>query len=242
MKLNCDVGETDLITPESIEYQVMPYVNMVNIACGFHAGNEQVMQDCIKLAKQFNVQIGAHPGYPDIENFGRVSMGLSQSAIIELMGDQISIIKGIADNLSYCLHYVKPHGAFYNDMMSDDLVLEGVLEGMRIHCSGLPLVIMATCENKSFQEKAQKKGVRLILEAFADRRYTDQGLLQSRQKTDSVYNSHQAIMNQAQSIKDGFVKVASGKKLTVRADTICVHGDNPASVAVISHLGRMFSH
>ena len=242
MKLNCDVGETDLITPESIEYQVMPYVNMVSIACGFHAGNEQVMQDCIKLAKQFNVQIGAHPGYPDIENFGRVSMGLSQSAIIELMGDQISIIKGIADNLSYCLHYVKPHGAFYNDMMCDDLVLEGVLEGMRTHGSGLPLVIMATLNNKSIQEKAEKKGVRLILEAFADRRYTHQGLLQSRQRTGAVYHSHQDIMIQVQSIKDGFVNVSAGKSLAIHAETICVHGDNPASVAVISKLKEILSH
>ncbi len=241
MKLNCDLGEAEKILEDSIEHKVMPYIDMANIACGFHAGNTQVMRACIQLALENKVQVGAHPSYPDRENFGRTSMALNPADIADLMYQQLRTIDAIADEFETQLDYVKPHGALYNDMMLSDAVFDGVLQGVSYLDSNIPLIVMATPRNEHYQTRAKAKGINLIFEAFADRRYTDQGVLQSRLEDGSVLNESELILKQAQLIKAGQVETVSGKLLNIEADSLCVHGDNETSVSIVKELKAVLS-
>lgn len=235
--LNCDLGETDRITEQSIEHKMMPYIDMANIACGFHAGNTQVMKACIELALEHGVKIGAHPSYPDRENFGRVSMALNTADIADLMYQQLRTIDAVADDCGTALDYVKPHGALYNDMMVSDAVFEGVLQAVKLLNPDLPVMVMATPQNHLFAARAESMGVQLIFEAFADRRYTDQGLLESRLNDGAVYSSEVDILTQVNSIvASQTVITATGRELVIKANTLCVHGDNEYSVALIEKI------
>ncbi len=235
--LNCDLGETDRITEQSIEHKIMPYIDMANIACGFHAGNAQVMKACIELALEHGVKIGAHPSYPDRENFGRVSMALNTADIADLMYQQLRTIDAVADDCGTALDYVKPHGALYNDMMVSDAVFQGVLQAVKLLNPDLPVMVMATPQNHLFAARAESMGVQLIFEAFADRRYTDQGLLESRLNDGAVYSSEVDILTQVNSIvASQTVITATGRELVIKANTLCVHGDNEYSVALVEKI------
>src|SRR5690606_37319966 len=128
MKLNCDLGESFGSWQMGLDADVMPYIDMANIACGFHAGDADVMAKTLQLAKQHGVAVGAHPSYPDLQGFGRRSMALSASEIINTMRYQIAALDGMALSAGVALSYVKPHGALYNDMMSKPAEFEAVLD------------------------------------------------------------------------------------------------------------------
>ncbi len=127
MKLNCDLGESYGNWTMGLDTQVMPHIDQANIACGFHAGDPLVMLNTLKLAKQHNVSIGAHPSYPDLVGFGRRTMKCSTEELVALVLYQVAAIDGVAKSLGMNLDYVKPHGALYNDMMSDVQVRESIL-------------------------------------------------------------------------------------------------------------------
>ena len=122
MKLNCDLGESYGSWQMGLDAEVMPHIDMANIACGFHAGDADVMARTLALAKQHGVVIGAHPSYPDLQGFGRRSMALSHSEIVNCMRYQIAALDGMALSAGVTLSYVKPHGALYNDMMAKPAV------------------------------------------------------------------------------------------------------------------------
>jgi UPF0271 protein len=236
LSLNCDLGETMHINDQSIEHIVMPFIDMANIACGFHAGNTEVMKSCILLALEHGVKVGAHPSYPDRENFGRVSMALKGADIADLRYQQLRTIDAIADECGTTIDYVKPHGALYHDMMHSDGVFQGVLQAVKLLDPEMPLMIMASPHNDKYRKSAQRLGVHLIFEAFADRRYTDQGVLQSRDIDGAVYQDQQQILQQALILASGFVISESGKKLPLAASSLCVHGDNQAACAMIQRI------
>ena len=237
LSLNCDLGETEKLTLNSIEHKVMPHIDMANIACGFHAGNTQVMKGCIELALAHKVKIGAHPSYPDRENFGRVSMALNTADIADLVYQQLRTIDAIADDCGTTLDYVKPHGALYNDMMLSDAVLQGVLQAVKLLDPNLPVMIMATPQNDKFAARASAMGMTLIFEAFSDRRYTDRGLLESRQNDGAVLTTAEAIISQVESISQQQTVLSStGGVLNIEASALCVHGDNEQAVALIEKI------
>lgn len=235
--LNCDLGETEKLTPDSIEHTVMPIIDMANIACGFHAGNTQVMKACIELALEHDVKIGAHPSYPDRENFGRVSMALNTADIADLMYQQLRTIDAIADDCGTKLDYVKPHGALYNDMMLSDAVLQGVLQAVKLLDPTLPIMVMATPQNDKFAARAQAMGLTLIFEAFADRRYTDKGLLETRQNDGAVFTQENHILEQVSGLASHqTVETNTGQTVNIVASALCVHGDNEQSVSLIKKI------
>ncbi|MEI8670441.1 5-oxoprolinase subunit PxpA [Pseudoalteromonas sp. B131b] len=236
MKLNCDLGESFGAWKMGLDCSVMPHIDMANIACGFHAGDADVMASTLTLAKQYNVQIGAHPSYPDLQGFGRRSMNLSASELINCLHYQIAAVEGMAKVQGLTLSYVKPHGALYNDMMADETILNTVMHAIAIYPTPLKLMLLATAKAHSHQQLAKTYQLTLILEAFADRQYTDAGLLVSRNIPGSVHNKSALIAQVKQLLTTGCVTTQSGKVLPLHADSLCVHSDNEASIALIQEI------
>ena len=245
MKLNCDLGESFGSWKMGLDEAVMPYIDMANIACGFHAGDANVMYNTLSLAKMHKKEVGAHPGYNDIQGFGRRSIVHTRQEIINLVVYQVAAIIGMANSLSVLVTYVKPHGALYNDMMVNEEVRFAVYQAIKnINDSSttkLKLMILATAEAKFHQQEAKTFGIELLLEAFADRRYTDDGKLQSRKITGSVLTKEE-MLEQVKSLNEhGYVITETGKQLSIAADTICVHGDNEKGIALIGEIKAICS-
>jgi UPF0271 protein len=241
MKLNCDLGESFGSWQMGLDTEVMPHIDMANIACGFHAGDADVMARTLTLAKQHGVNIGAHPSYPDLQGFGRRSMALSHSEIVNCMRYQIAALDGMALSAGLSLAYVKPHGALYNDMMAKPAVFTAVLEAVAGFYKPLKLMILATARQQDFASQANALGVTLLFEAFADRRYTDEGTLTPRSQAGAVLHGDEMLSQVRQLVKHGSVTTASGKQLALSADTLCVHGDNPAAIAQIQQIRALLA-
>ena len=241
MKLNCDLGESFGSWQMGLDSDVMPHIDMANIACGFHAGDADVMARTLELAKRHNVSIGAHPSYPDLQGFGRRSMALSRSEIVNCMRYQIAALDGMALSAGVQLSYVKPHGALYNDMMAKPAVFAAVLDAVAGFYKPLKLMILATAHQQDFAAQAKAQGVELLFEAFADRRYTDEGTLTARSQPGAVLHGDDMLSQVRQLVKHNSVTTASGKLLTLSADTLCVHGDNPAAIAQVQQIRALLA-
>ncbi|WP_299183224.1 5-oxoprolinase subunit PxpA [uncultured Neptuniibacter sp.] len=240
MKLNCDLGESFGAWSMGLDAEVMPYIHMANIACGFHASDPVIMEQTVQLAKRHQVEIGAHPGYPDLAGFGRRSMNCSEAEVRGLLLYQISALTGIAAVNQSVVTYVKPHGALYNDMMRNDLLLEQIMRTVAMVEPPLRLIIQATDDNSRYQSLADQYGIELMFEAFADRGYDDQGLLLPRSQPGAVFHDSQQILDRVlQLSEEGTVLSSSGKTLQLQPDTLCVHGDNQQSVALVAEMRQV---
>lgn len=237
MKLNCDLGESFGAWSMPVESAIMAEIDQANIACGFHAGDPLVMKQAIRLAKQHDVVIGAHPAYPDLQGFGRRSMAIAADELSAMIQYQVSALSGMAKACGANVSYVKPHGALYNDMMKDTAVMRTVMQSIaeiNMHSLDSPLALMvqATSQNTALKEAAQEWGLPLYFEAFSDRRYTDEGLLQSRLIEGAVLSESDALLQAKQLISSGTVTTASGATLAIEADSLCVHGDTKGAVNI----------
>nr|WP_314478589.1 5-oxoprolinase subunit PxpA [uncultured Pseudomonas sp.] len=235
--LNCDMGESFGSWRMGLDAEVMPYIDCANIACGYHAGDPGTMRRTVALALAHGVTVGAHPAYPDLVGFGRRSMACSAEEIRDLLHYQIGALDGICKALGTRVAYVKPHGALYNDMMADPLILRAVLEAVAEYDSGLPLMLMATADNTAAQALGKAVGVTLWFEAFADRAYTASGHLVSRRLPGAVHHDPAQVVEQAVRLARGQNLVANdGSALLLEARTLCVHGDNDSSVAAVRQI------
>ncbi|WP_339719519.1 5-oxoprolinase subunit PxpA [uncultured Paraglaciecola sp.] len=239
MKLNCDLGESFGIWQLGQDDKLMPHIDMANIACGFHAGDAHVIHKTLQLAKQHKVEVGAHPSYPDKLGFGRRSMLCSKQEIIELVHYQVAALDGMAKNLGIDISYVKPHGALYNDMMSDESVCDAIFEAISSYHRPLKLMLLATPKQQRFRDQADASGITLIFEAFSDRRYTENGHLMSRKDPQAVLNEAEMIQQVTSLMESGEVICDTGKKIPLQADSLCVHGDNDQAIKVIQELKRL---
>ncbi len=239
MKLNCDLGESFGMWKMGLDEQVMPHIDMANIACGFHAGDADVMARTLCLAKKHKVTIGAHPSYPDKQGFGRRSMAMSEKELTNCLHYQIAAIDGMATVHGLTLEYVKPHGALYNDMMREEHTLNIVMQAVARYPKPLKLMILATNQATKHKALASELGIELILEAFADRQYTDEGKLVSRALAGSVLEKPALLKQVKQLIEHGTVTTRSGQQLTLQADSLCVHGDNEAGIALIQEINAL---
>ena len=237
MKLNCDLGESFGAWSMPVEAAIMAEIDQANIACGFHAGDPLVMKQAIRSAKQHDVVIGAHPAYPDLQGFGRRSMAIAADELSAMIQYQVSALSGMAKVCGANVSYVKPHGALYNDMMKDTAVMRTVMQSiaeinMQSLNSPLALMVQATSQNAAIKEAAQEWELPLYFEAFSDRRYTDEGLLQSRLIEGAVLSESDALLQAKQLISSGTVTTASGATLAIEADSLCVHGDTKGAVSI----------
>ncbi len=230
MKLNCDMGESFGPWPMGNDEKVMPYLDMANIACGFHASDPVSMNKTVQLALKHNVEIGAHPGYPDLVGFGRRSMQCKLDEIKEMVIYQSGALEAICQANNTHITYIKPHGALNNDMMRNDELIETIMQAVADYNPKLKFMIVATPRWKDYAEMAKAKGIELLYEAFADRLYDDQGQLASRTLENAVHSDPQIISEQVRNMTDGFVITQSGAKLEIKANSLCIHGDNPTSI------------
>jgi 5-oxoprolinase (ATP-hydrolysing) subunit A len=242
MKLNCDMGESYGPWKMGVDAEVMPYVDMSNIACGFHASDPQIMSKTVSLAVKHHVSIGAHPGYPDLLGFGRKEIKFSVDELINIVLYQVGALQAICGSHGASVDYVKPHGALYNVMMKDVDTYTALVKAVSLLKAKIPLMIMATPNHKMYLEIAEKFDVPLLFEAFCDRAYMDDGSLQPRQEKGSVFHDVGLIEAQAKSlIEDKKVKTVTGKTLDLVADTICIHGDGSLALTSAQKIRDMLN-
>ena len=216
--INCDLGEG--VNNESV---LMPLISSCNIACGGHAGDLKTMIKIVSLAKSDNVKIGAHPSFPDKENFGRVIVDLSSSDLYDALKSQIERLKSIVEAEQLKLHHVKPHGALYNLASVDEEVAEVVVSVIKSIDENL---VLYAPFGSVISKIAQDEGLKVMFEAFADRNYNEDLTLVSRTKSSALI--HDAVMmfeHVYNMVFFGKVKIRSGVEVALKVDTICVHGD-----------------
>jgi len=232
--LNADMGESFGPWVMGMDHEVMPHVDLANVACGFHASDPDVIRMTVRLARKHGVRVGAHPAYPDMVGFGRRSLACSSEEIENLVLYQLGALAGLCRAEGLEVSYVKPHGALYNDMARDPEILSAVMRAILAYDPALPLMTMATRDTSVVRELAAEHGVTLWFEAFADRAYDGEGRLVSRREVGAVHHDPEVIVDQATRIARGLPLTASdGSELVLSADTLCVHGDNPESIAAV---------
>jgi UPF0271 protein len=239
--LNCDLGESFGAWKMGLDDQVMPFIDQANIACGFHAGDPVVIKKTLLAAKRNNVQVGAHPSYPDMSGFGRRSMKIPPVELIALLQYQIAALTGMASNLGIEVAYVKPHGALYNDMMADGHIRSAVMEAISECHQPLAFMLQATPDAETHREEARAFGLEVLFEAFADRCYDDNGALLSRTKEGAVHSREKMLEQVIQLQQHGTVTTVSGHQLALQADSLCVHGDNMDGVKAIEKIRQLIS-
>lgn len=213
--LNCDLGEL-----AGNDEAIMPYITSANIACGFHAGDANVMYTTVKLAKRHNVAVGAHPSWPDLQGFGRREMNMSMEETEALVLYQIGALAGIAKAEDVELVHVKPHGALYNQAARDKPLAQAIAHAVKAFNRDLILVGLA---GSALCEAGHAAGLTVAAEGFPDRAYNPDGTLMPRNIKGAVIESHEAVASNAvKLIREGIL--FSGERAQV--DTLCLHGDN----------------
>src|SRR2546423_13208800 len=220
---------------------LMPLITSVNIACGGHAGNENTMRTTVELAMHHGVAIGAHPGYPDRERFGRVPMDISARELIESIRRQIDALVGVASRMGARVTHVTAHGALYNQGERDGRVARNIIFGIQAATGGHDLVIVAP-PGSAMVEEASRMGMKVAREGFVDRAYEADGTLQSRSIAGSVLTDPADAVRQALSFaRDGGVAAVDGTFLNLAVDTLCVHGDTPGAPEIAQAVRDAFA-
>lgn len=242
MQINCDLGEGLGIWSLGQDSEIMPYIHMANIACGFHASDPLTMQKTIALALKNKVSIGAHPGYPDIVGFGRRSLAMSSEELIASIHYQVGALEALCQVQGTQVDYIKPHGALYNDMMANMDIFQSVCEAIAFLSTSLTLVVQAIPDTSKLIAIANHYGITLSFEAFADRNYCDDGLLVPRKNKEALIHNNEDILSRCIALKEtGKLLSVTGEPLTLKVDTLCVHGDNPTAAALVKSLYLAFS-
>ncbi|MBO6574085.1 MAG: LamB/YcsF family protein [Rhodothermales bacterium] len=232
MLLNCDMGESFGPWQKGRDAEVMPLIDWANIACGGHAGDPDTMARTLALAAEHNVRAGAHPGYPDKRHFGRLRIDMPIDTLVHEVQAQIGALQAVARAEGVTLHHVKPHGALYNAMMEDWGLLVRLGQAVAAVDPSLVFVLQATPDRDRHALALQNTGLQLAFEAFADRRYRSDGRLQSRRHAGSVLEDPEEVERHVEMLLAGTVQTPDGP-LQIRADTLCVHGDNPVALEAV---------
>jgi UPF0271 protein len=237
--LNCDLGESFGPWKMGRDEQIIPLVSSVNIACGFHAGDPAVMQKTVALAKKYGVAAGAHPGFPDLQGFGRRNMNLSPEEVKALVQYQIGALDAFCRAAGIPLVHVKPHGALYNMAAKDAALAQAICCGIR---EINPRLILLALAGSCMVSAGREQGLEVAEEVFADRAYEDDGALAARTKPGAMITGEdEAISRVVGMVKTGKVRALSGKEISVRADSVCVHGDGEKALLFVQKLNTAFA-
>ena len=228
ININCDLGESSKFHSTENDPLLLKIVNSANIACGYHAGDKKTMENTIKISKENNVSIGAHPSFNDPENFGRKRLDLPKSEITKLIIDQINVLCDVANKSGMKVTHVKPHGAL-NNMACENYDLAKVISESIIKVNKELIFLVPT---GSQMEKASKKlGMKVAVEIFADRNYEDDGNLVSRSKDNAmITNPEVAKKHVIKMVQNQTINCYSGKQIPCEIDSVCVHGDESSAV------------
>jgi UPF0271 protein len=228
--LNCDMGELPEAIADGTQEALLPSFTSVNVACGGHAGDASTMKTTIEQALRHKVAVGAHPGYPDRANFGRVELHLSGDEVSAFVFEQVRNFGEIASACGARVVHVKPHGALYNQAVHSRGLAEAIAKGVAKWSQAVILVGLA---GSPMLDVFRDAGFAVAAEAFADRRYEPDGRLRSRKSSDALLRDPQEAARQALSIAERGVVVAStGVEVAVNAQTLCIHGDTPGATAI----------
>lgn len=234
LHINCDVGEG--VDNEEI---LMPYLNACNIACGGHAGDIETMHTVVQLAKKYQVEIGAHPSYPDRENFGRISVDMAEAEFIKTIQTQISNLEKIVVLHGAKIIHIKPHGALYNDVAKSEEKAQLFLKAISQYKDKYKLYIPY---NSVIEKLALEQNFEVYYEAFADRNYNDDLTLVSRKKRNAVLTEIGEIIQHVSSLKnEEKVQTISTKKFTLKSNTFCVHSDTLNAIEIVQQLYTHFN-
>jgi UPF0271 protein len=232
MLLNCDLAEG-----AGYDASIVPWIDQANVACGVHAGSAPVMRLTLRLAREHGVGVGAHPGYPDREHFGRVHLDLSAEELESWLFYQIGALDALARSEGLGLDYVKPHGALYNDMMRDTDLFGTIVRTVHRYDPGLRLMMLAVPDPEPFRSIAKQWGIETIGELFADRNYSAEGRLLPRSHPEALIGDAGRIERRiAHYLASGEWLSVEGKVLPLEGESLCVHGDNPHAEEIVRRL------
>lgn len=225
--LNCDMGEG---MPN--DAAIMPFVSSANIACGYHAGDENTIRETIALCLKHKVAIGAHPGFDDKPNFGRTNMKLAAKELYDLITLQLFIIDSACRKQSAVMHHVKPHGALYNMAAKGEAMSRTIAQAV---FDFNPKLIYCGLSGSHMITQANLVGLKTVNEVFADRTYQPDGSLTPRTEKNALIESEEESLSQVMKmVKESEVVDVTGKPISIKADTICLHGDGAHAVAFAS--------
>ena len=238
--LNCDLGESFGPWMMGNDEAMIELATSVNVACGFHAGDADIMRKTVELAKARGVSIGAHPGYRDLHGFGRRPVpGLKSSEIENMIAYQIGALQAIATAAGHKVTHVKAHGALSNVACEDDMTARAIANAIKAVDPSLIFVVLADSRLVTAGEKAN---LPMVHEVFADRAYEDDGQLVSRRKPGAVLHDAGQITDRVvRMVQDGEVISVTGKRMKMRMDTVCIHGDTPGAVEIARVLRKGLS-
>lgn len=235
--LNCDMGESFGAFTIGNDEAIMDCVSSVNIACGFHAGDPSVMRKTVALAIARNVSVGAHPGYPDLQGFGRREMKLSPPEVYDLVVYQVGALMGFARAAGTQVRHVKPHGALYNTAATDPSIAAVIARA--VHDIDKDLLLVGLSGSQMIIE-GKRLGLRTVSEVFADRTYQVDGTLTPRSSADALITvPAKAAAQVLQMVLRKTVTSTSGKEIPVVAETICIHGDGKHAVEFAREITTM---
>jgi len=234
--LNSDIGESYGHFIVGLDEEIMKYISSANIACGFHAGDPITMQKNVQLAKKNGVAIGAHPGFYDLRGFGRREIKYTTKEIYVDLIYQIGALKAFAEIEGLQLQHVKPHGALYNMANKNRAIAKAVVDAVY---DIDPHLWIFGLGNSVLQEEAEKKGLPIAIEFFADRNYLDDGSLVPRTEKNAVISDVNIVIKRViQLVKEGTVTTVTGKDIPIRADTVCIHGDGKTAIELVKALNK----
>lgn len=238
--LNCDLGESFGPWPMGADEAVMPHITSANVACGAHAGDPSVMRRTVRLAREAGVAVGAHPGFPDLQGFGRREMKLDPRDVEDFVLAQIGALWAIARAEGMTLQHVKPHGALYNMAARDRALADAIARAIRAFD---PQLTMFGLPNSPMTDAARDAGLRIAAEGFADRAYQGDGSLTPRTTPGAVIHDADAVVDRAvRMARDGVVLTSGGQEIRMRVDTICVHGDTPGAAELARRIRAGLEH
>ncbi|WP_047151280.1 LamB/YcsF family protein [Aneurinibacillus tyrosinisolvens] len=224
--LNCDMGESFGLYKLGNDEEMMQYITSANIACGYHGGDPHVMRKTIELAKEYGVAIGAHPGFPDLLGFGRRHMSSTTSEIKDYVTYQMGALREFASAFGMKLQHCKPHGALYMLAMEDEKVARVILEA--IAETGSDTIVYAM-NHSAVVEAGEKMGIRVAKEVYSDREHTATGSIVLTRKGSTIQDYHKVAERVVRMVKEGKVMANTGEDVSLKAETVCIHGDTPGA-------------
>ena len=228
ININCDLGEKSKLHSNKNDPALLKIVNSANVACGYHAGDNESMSQVITISKENGVSIGAHPSFKDPENFGRKRMNLESSDIKKLIINQYEILQAIADKYGETVTHIKPHGAL-NNMACEDIDLATVLAKTIIDINKDLIYLVPT--GSKMELAAKELNMKVACEIFADRNYEDDGNLVSRKKSNALITDPEVAKKHVLSmVQNQALNCFSGKQIPCKIDSVCIHGDNQSSL------------
>lgn len=211
------------------DFALMDFVSSVNIACGFHAGDATVIRKTVEKAVEKNIAVGAHPSFPDLQGFGRREMKISETEIFDLVLYQVSAVKGICEAFGAKFRHVKPHGALYNQAAKDEKIAKAITEAVKMIDKNL---IFYGLSGSFLISEAEKIGLKTASEVFADRTYQPDGSLTPRSLENALIEDAETSLNQVlQMINSQTVTATNGEIVSIKAETVCIHGDGKNALA-----------